>query len=72
VSATTTTSPSGVRGSFAATVSRLRHRYRGALFVVAYCGWALLIRDVHLRLESGPRSNKGAAELLDIGALPVT
>jgi hypothetical protein len=45
-------------------------RYRGALFVVAYCGWAVLIRDVHLRIES--QSMKGAAELLDIGALPVT
>jgi hypothetical protein len=53
-------------------MSRFRHRYRGALFIVACCGWALLIRDVHLRVESGPRGAKGAAELLDIGALPVT
>jgi hypothetical protein len=45
---------------------------RSAVVIVAYCGWALLIRDVHLRIESGPRGGKGAAELLDIGALPVT
>jgi hypothetical protein len=72
VSATTTTPPNGVRGSLAATVSRFGRRYRGALLIVAFCGWALLIRGVHLRLESGPRSTKGAGELLDIGALPVT
>lgn len=59
-------------GSLAATLSRFGQRHRGALFVVACCGWALLIRDVHLRVESGPRGGKGAAELLDIGALPVT
>jgi hypothetical protein len=40
--------------------------------IAAYCGWALLIREAHLRAESGPRSIKGAAKLLDIGALPVT
>ena len=41
-------------------------------FGVGFCAWALLIRGVHQRLESGPRRTKGAAELLDIGALPVT
>jgi hypothetical protein len=64
-----TTPPSDVRGSLAATVSRFGRRYRGVLLIVAYCGWALLIREVHLRIGSGP---KGAAEILDIGALPVT
>jgi hypothetical protein len=66
-----TTSPSGGRGPLAATASRLARRYRAALFIVAFCGWALLIREVHLRAE-GARSTKGAAELLDIAALPVT
>ncbi|HMC19022.1 MAG TPA: hypothetical protein VKH16_07335 [Gemmatimonadales bacterium] len=47
-------------------------RYRGALLLAAYCGWALLIRDVHVRVETGPRGGKGARDLLDIGALPVT
>jgi len=59
-------------GSLAATVSRLGQRYRGALFLAAYCGWALLIRDVHMRVESGSRGGNGAGDLLDIGALPVT
>jgi len=53
-------------------VSRFGRRFRGALFIVGYCAWALTIRDVHQRLESGPRPIKGARELLDIGALPVT
>jgi len=61
-----------VSDSLAATLSRFGQRHRGALFVVACCGWALLIRDVHLRVERGPQGAKGAAELLDIGALPVT
>ena len=61
-----------MRGSLAATVSRLGHRYRAALLIVAYCGWAVVIRDAHLRAESGPGGMKGAGELLDIGALPVT
>ena len=47
-------------------------RYRGALLLAAYCGWALLIRDVHVRVETGPGGGKGARDLLDIGALPVT
>ena len=66
------TSPPRARGALAATVSVLGRRYRVALLIVAYCAWAGLIRDVHLRLESGPRSPKGAREHLDIGALPVT
>ena len=53
-------------------VSRFAGRFRGALFIGGFCAWALLIRGVHQRLESGPRRTKGAAELLDIGALPVT
>jgi hypothetical protein len=55
-----------------ARVSRFGHRYRAALFIVAFCAWAVLIREVHLRLESGPRAVNGATELLEIGALPVT
>ena len=61
-----------INGSLAAMVSRFGRRFRGALFIAGFCAWALLIRGVHQRLESGPRSIKGAAELLDIGALPVT
>ena len=72
MSATTATTPRGVCGALTATVSRFGRRYRGALLIGAYCGWALLIREVHLGVESGPRSIEGAAELLDIGALPVT
>ena len=52
-------------------MSRFGRRFRAAFLIGAYCGWAVLIRDVHLRAESGP-GGKGAAELLDIGALPVT
>ena len=59
------------RRTLAAMVSVFGRRYRVALSIVAYCAWAGLIRDVHLRLES-PRSPKGAREHLDIGALPVT
>ena len=61
-----------INGSVTAMVSRFGRRFRGALFIVGYCAWALTIRDVHQRLESGPRPIKGARELLDIGALPVT
>jgi len=53
-------------------VTNVGRRFRGALFIGGFCAWALLIRGVHQRLESGPRSTKGARELLDIGALPVT
>ena len=59
-------------GSLTTMVSRFAGRFRGALFIGGFCAWALLIRGVHQRLESGPRRTKGAAELLDIGALPVT
>ena len=52
-------------------MSRLR-RYRGPLIIAGFCAWAVLIGGIHLRLQSGPRSLKGATELLDIGALPVT
>jgi len=53
-------------------VINVGRRFRGALFIGGYCAWALMIRGVHQRLESGPRPIKGAGELLDIGALPVT
>ncbi|HEY6208067.1 MAG TPA: hypothetical protein VIW28_03350 [Gemmatimonadales bacterium] len=53
-------------------VSRFGRRFHGALLIVGFCAWAGLIRGVHQWLESGPRPIKGAGELLDIGALPVT
>jgi hypothetical protein len=60
------------RRALGATVAFFGRRYRVALLIAACCAWAGLIREVHLRLESGPRSPKGAREHLDIGALPVT
>jgi hypothetical protein len=61
-----------INGSLAAMVSRFGRRFHGALLIVGFCAWAGLIRGVHQWLESGPRPIKGAGELLDIGALPVT
>ena len=53
------------------TISLLRN-HRGKLFAGALLGWALVIVVLHRWSEAGPRTVKGAAELLDIGALPVT
>jgi hypothetical protein len=50
----------------------LGRRYRVALFLVACCAWAGLIREAHLRLERGSQGPRGARKVLDIGALPVT
>ena len=58
--------------SLARTRSRFRARHRVALFVAAICGWVVLITGLHLRNERGSRVTKGATELLEIGALPVT
>jgi hypothetical protein len=51
---------------------RFWSRHRGALSITALCAWALVIIALHRWSEGGPRTLKGAAELLDIGALPVT
>ena len=52
--------------------SQFRARHRIALFVAAIFVWVVLITGLHLRNERGSRSAKGATELLEIGALPVT
>jgi hypothetical protein len=52
--------------------SQFRARHRIALFIAAICGWVLLITALHFRNERGSRTVKGATELLEIGALPVT
>ena len=46
--------------------------HRGKLFAGVLAGWFLVIIVLHRWSEGGPRTVKGAAELLDIGALPVT
>ena len=51
---------------------QFRERHRVALFIAALGGWALLIAGLHHRSERGPRTIKGATQLLEIGALPVT
>ena len=58
--------------SLARMRSQFRARHRVALFVAAICGWVVLITVLHLRNDRGSRTIKGATELLEIGALPVT
>jgi hypothetical protein len=58
--------------SLSRTGSPFRARHRIALFVAAIGAWVLLITALHLRNERGSRTIKGATELLEIGALPVT
>jgi hypothetical protein len=58
--------------SLARVGSQFRAKHRIALFVAAICGWVLLITVLHFRNERGSRTIKGATELLEIGALPVT
>ena len=52
--------------------SRFWKRNRRALLVSTFGGWALLILALHRWSDAGARTIKGATELLDIGALPVT
>jgi hypothetical protein len=59
------------RPSFKA-MSMFWSRHRGILLVAGCCTWVLGITALNQRTQAGPRTTKGAAELLDIGALPVT
>ena len=58
--------------SLSAKATRFWEKHRRALVFLSVCGWALFIVVTYRRSQSGPRTIKGAGELLEIGALPVT
>ncbi len=55
-----------------ASISRYWQRYRRPLVIAAILGWALFITVAYRRGQDRPGTTKGAGELLEIGALPVT
>jgi hypothetical protein len=50
----------------------LWRNHRGKLLAGVVASWFALLVVLHHWTEEGPRTIKGAGELLDIGALPVT